>query len=58
VKENQVLIDVGISKINGKVVGDITDKAKEKAKLGTAVPKGVGVLTTVCLAKNVLESKL
>jgi len=58
VKENQILVDVGISKVEGKIYGDITDKAKEKAKLGTAVPKGVGVLTTVCLAKNVLESKL
>lgn len=58
VTRDQILIDVGISKVDGKIVGDITDSAKKKALLGTAVPKGIGVLTTVCFAKNCLELKL
>lgn len=58
-----IIIDVGINRnSNGKLCGDVaTDSVLElgRADYVTPVPKGVGVLTTAMLLKNVLKcSKL
>ena len=56
IKDGSIVIDVGINKINGKLVGDVHfDEAKEKARAITPVPGGVGPMTIACLLKNTLE---
>ncbi len=56
VKLNAVVIDVGIRWAEGKVKGDVDfEGVKEKAKLITPVPGGVGPLTVVMLVKNLVN---
>ena len=56
IKDGSIVIDVGINKINGKLVGDVHfDEVKEKVKAITPVPGGVGPMTIACLLKNTLE---
>ena len=56
VKEGSVVIDVGINKLENKIVGDVQfEEVKEKAKAITPVPGGVGPMTIACLLKNTLE---
>ena len=55
IKEDTVVIDVGISRINGKVYGDIEfDSVAKKARALTPVPGGVGPMTIVTLIENTL----
>jgi len=57
IKEGAIVIDVGISRVEGKIVGDVVfEEAKEKASLITPVPGGVGPVTTAMLLKNTVES--
>ena len=56
VKNGSIVIDVGINKINGKIVGDVSfDEVKDKVKAISPVPGGVGPMTIACLLKNTLE---
>jgi methylenetetrahydrofolate dehydrogenase (NADP+)/methenyltetrahydrofolate cyclohydrolase len=56
VKENSIIIDVGINKVGDKIIGDVDfDAVKEKVKAITPVPGGVGPMTIACLLKNTLE---
>ena len=57
VKTGSVVIDVGINKVNGKIVGDVdfSPVAKVASHL-TPVPGGVGPLTVVSLLKNTLDA--
>ena len=56
VKKNSIIIDVGINKVNNKIVGDVDfEHVKEKVKAITPVPGGVGPMTIACLLKNTLE---
>ena len=56
VKENSIVIDVGINKVGDKIVGDVEfETVKKKAKAITPVPGGVGPMTIACLLKNTLE---
>ena len=56
VKENAVVIDVGINKVDGKLVGDVDfDSVKNKAKALTPVPGGVGPMTVAMLLENTLN---
>lgn len=55
VKEGAVVIDVGISRINGQVVGDVDfNNVKNKCSYITPVPGGVGPMTVAMIMKNVL----
>lgn len=55
IKEGAVLIDVGISRIDGKLYGDIDfDSVQDKAGYITPVPGGVGPMTIAMLLKNTL----
>ena len=57
IKEGAVVIDVGINRIDGKVVGDVDfEAAKEKASFITPVPGGVGPVTVMMLMKNGVEA--
>ena len=53
VKEGAIIIDVGINNVNGKTVGDVDEKVKEKASFISPVPGGVGPMTVACLLRNV-----
>jgi methylenetetrahydrofolate dehydrogenase (NADP+)/methenyltetrahydrofolate cyclohydrolase len=56
VKENAVLIDVGITRVGDTVKGDIDfESVKEKAAIVTPVPGGVGPVTIACSLKNMLK---
>ena len=56
VKENSIVIDVGINKVGDKIVGDVEfETVKKKVKAITPVPGGVGPMTIACLLKNTLE---
>jgi len=55
VKEGVVVIDVGINRVEGRLVGDVDfDAVKAKASLITPVPGGVGPLTIAMLLRNTL----
>ncbi len=57
VKEGAAVIDVGINRVDGKVVGDVAfDEVWEKAGFITPVPGGVGPMTIAMLLKNTLEA--
>lgn len=56
IKKGSVVIDVGINFIDGKMVGDVDyDDVKELCSMITPVPGGVGIVTTSCLAYNLLK---
>ncbi len=52
VKEGCVIIDVGISRDNGKLYGDVNPNVSDKCSYLTPVPGGVGPMTVVMLLKN------
>ena len=55
VKKDSIIIDVGINKVEEKIVGDVDfESVKEKVKAITPVPGGVGPMTIACLLKNTL----
>ena len=57
VKEDAIVIDVGINKEDGKLYGDVDfDKVKTKAKKITPVPGGVGPMTVAMLMTNVIAA--
>ena len=56
IREGQVVIDVGINMLDGKLCGDVDyDSVSEIAEAATPVPGGVGTVTTSVLLKHVLE---
>ena len=56
IKKDAVVIDVGINKENGKLIGDVDFEAsKNIAKAITPVPGGVGPMTIACLLQNTLK---
>lgn len=53
VKKDAVVIDVGINRVEGKLIGDVDFDAVEKiASYITPVPRGVGPMTICALAHN------
>ena len=53
IKEGVVIFDVGISRTNGKIQGDVDFRSvSEKASYITPVPGGVGPMTVTMLLKN------
>ena len=57
IKENAVVIDVGINRVDGKLVGDVDfTSAEEIASYITPVPGGVGQMTVAELGRNVLKA--
>ena len=56
VNERQVLIDVGVNSVNGKLVGDVVFTEVEPiVRAITPVPGGVGPLTVACLFQNLVD---
>lgn len=57
IKPGAIVIDVGINRVDGKVVGDVDyEAAKEVAGWITPVPGGVGRMTITMLLLNTLEA--
>ena len=57
VKEGAIVIDVGINRVDGKLVGDVDfDAVKDKASFITPVPGGVGPMTITMLLANTLQA--
>jgi methylenetetrahydrofolate dehydrogenase (NADP+) / methenyltetrahydrofolate cyclohydrolase len=57
IKENSVVIDVGTSRVDGKLMGDVDfDEVKEKAAFITPVPGGVGPMTVAMLLNNTVQA--
>ena len=57
VKEGAVVIDVGINRANGKLVGDCDfESVAKKASYVSPVPKGVGPMTVCMLLSNTLDA--
>lgn len=57
VKENSIIIDVGINKTDGVLCGDVDfENVINKVSLITPVPGGVGPMTVAFLLKNTLTS--
>ena len=56
IKEGAVVIDVGVNRLDDKLVGDVDfEAAKEKAAFITPVPGGVGPMTIASLLENTVE---
>ena len=56
VKNDAIVIDVGINKTNSGLVGDVDfDEVSKVAKAITPVPGGVGPMTIACLLNNTVE---
>lgn len=56
IKDGAVVIDVGVNRVDGKLVGDVHfDSIKDKASYITPVPGGVGPMTITCLMENTIE---
>lgn len=57
IKPGAVVIDVGINRVNDKLVGDVHfESAAEKASYITPVPGGVGPMTITMLMLNTMEA--
>ena len=57
IKEGAVVVDVGINRIEGKLVGDVEcDVAAQRASYITPVPGGVGPMTVAMLMQNTLSA--
>lgn len=56
VKDGAVVIDVGVNRVDGKLVGDVDfDNVEQKTSVITPVPGGVGPMTITCLLENTIE---
>lgn len=59
VKEDAIIIDVGINRVDGKLCGDVDyDNIHSKTSYITPVPGGVGPMTIACLLKNTIKCYL
>lgn len=57
VKENAIVIDVGINRVNGRLVGDVDfEGVRDVAGHITPVPGGVGPMTIAMLMENTLKA--
>ncbi|MDD4705856.1 MAG: bifunctional 5,10-methylenetetrahydrofolate dehydrogenase/5,10-methenyltetrahydrofolate cyclohydrolase [Bacilli bacterium] len=55
INKDQIIIDIGINYLDGKICGDVNfDSVKDKIKMITPVPGGIGTITTTILIKNTI----
>jgi methylenetetrahydrofolate dehydrogenase (NADP+)/methenyltetrahydrofolate cyclohydrolase len=59
VKDGATVIDVGVSRVDGKIQGDVDfDNVSKKAGFITPMPGGTGPMTIACLLENTLKCYL
>lgn len=59
IRPGAVVIDVGINRVDGRLVGDVDyQRASEKASAITPVPGGVGPMTIAMLLQNTLNAAM
>jgi methylenetetrahydrofolate dehydrogenase (NADP+)/methenyltetrahydrofolate cyclohydrolase len=57
IREGAIVVDVGINRVDGKIVGDVEfEGASKRASWITPVPGGVGPLTVTMLMRNLFEA--
>jgi len=56
VKKGAAVVDVGINRVDGKVVGDVAEDVREVAGHLTPVPGGVGPMTIASLLRNTVRA--
>jgi methylenetetrahydrofolate dehydrogenase (NADP+)/methenyltetrahydrofolate cyclohydrolase len=56
VREGATVVDVGINRVEGKVVGDVAEDVRGTAGLLTPVPGGVGPTTIASLLRNTVRA--
>ncbi|HCM93262.1 MAG TPA: bifunctional methylenetetrahydrofolate dehydrogenase/methenyltetrahydrofolate cyclohydrolase, partial [Glutamicibacter sp.] len=56
IKEGAIVLDVGVSRVDGKVTGDVDPAAAEVASWISPNPGGVGPMTRAMLLNNVVEA--
>lgn len=56
IKPGATVIDIGINRVDGKLVGDVEASARERAAWITPVPGGVGPMTVAMLLRNTLQA--
>lgn len=56
IREGAVVLDIGINRVDGRIVGDVEfEAAQKRASYITPVPGGVGPVTVEMLMKNCVE---
>lgn len=55
IREGAALVDVGVSRVDGKTVGDLAPDVWDKAGYVTPNPGGVGPMTRAMLLSNVVD---
>ncbi|MGQ9692627.1 MAG: tetrahydrofolate dehydrogenase/cyclohydrolase catalytic domain-containing protein [Thermaceae bacterium] len=58
VKEKAVVVDVGVNRVEGRLLGDVHPGVAEVARALTPVPGGVGPMTVAMLMANTLKAAL
>jgi methylenetetrahydrofolate dehydrogenase (NADP+)/methenyltetrahydrofolate cyclohydrolase len=57
IREGAAVIDVGVNRVDGKIVGDVDfEAANGRAGLLTPVPGGVGLLTIAMVLRNTVQA--
>ena len=57
IKPGAIVVDVGINRVDGKLLGDVdTEAALEVCSKITPVPGGVGLTTVLSLLENVVQA--
>ncbi len=57
IRDGAIVIDVGINRVDGKLLGDVEfEEAKKRAGWITPVPGGVGPVTTASLLRNTVTA--
>lgn len=59
IKPGAIVVDVGINRVNGKIIGDVdTDNSLKVCSKITPVPGGVGLTTVLSLLENVVQATI
>lgn len=56
VKPGVVIIDIGITRVENQLKGDVQEEVSQKSSLFTPVPGGVGPMTVAMLMKNLVKA--
>ena len=55
IREGAALVDVGVSRVDGKTTGDLAPDVWDKAGWVSPNPGGVGPMTRTFLVRNIVE---